>query len=112
MICCSSRVPHGRAPFQERPHHVPNRKYPVQLYRIRWTGGDHMRPTRVGEIHAWKKVWLPAEVGGRPWTSKDAESSLENRFFGRLLDVYGHQWTSTDVLGWLPGPDSKSIVNC
>ena len=54
-----------------------------------------------------KKLWLQVDVLGRTWSIGRRESSLEDRIFGRLLDVYGHYWTSTDVLGWLPGPDSK-----
>jgi hypothetical protein len=26
------------------------------------------------------------------------------------LDVYGSQWTSMDVLGWLPGPEAGAEV--
>jgi hypothetical protein len=37
-------------------------------------------------------------------------SSLENRTFSCLLDVYGRPWKSSEVFRWLPGPDSKSIV--
>ena len=58
-----------------------------------------------------KKLWLQVVVLGRPWSIGERESSLEKRIFSGLLDVYGSQWTSMDVPGWLPGPDSKSSVS-
>jgi hypothetical protein len=50
---------------------------------------------------------------GSPWTPVDAggeENSLKTRFAAVLLDVDGRERTSTDVYGWLPGPDSQSVV--
>jgi len=50
------------------------------------------------------KPWLHVELGGR-----GVEEARAYRYEASICgpEVYGSQWTSTDVLGWLPGPDSN-----
>src|SRR4030095_15308016 len=80
----------------------------LAILRVARGGIDPKRRRRYPQIYPTKS-WLQVELGGR-WWKKRAPSRYEASICG--LDVYGSQRTSTDVLGWLAGPDSKSIATC
>ena len=54
-----------------------------------------------------KKVVAAAGSPRMSLEDQRTRKQLRNRFFERLLDVYGRPWKSLDVYGWLPGPDSN-----
>jgi hypothetical protein len=58
-----------------------------------------------------KKLRMLLDVYGRPWSIGDAKEPKNKGFpvvSWKFLDVPGRLWKPM----WLPGPDSKSLVNC
>ena len=64
---------------------------------------------------ARQSIRLPTQgIQYRPGTSVPSRSVRVRRMQEKQRELSmrrGHQWTSTDVCGWLPGPDSKSGAN-